>query len=479
MKPQNLHAHEDRLLDFAYGELSTTEAQAVESHLQGCVRCTQALDDIRGVRVTMSQLSEEPAPDAGLESLLAYAQQSARRAAAGPEPKPSRWRRWFLPVVGLASVGTLGIVSFMAVSPDLTRPDLRQVEAQVKKAEPTSVDAPPPPTAGMAPAPASAAAAAAYADSAPVVDGELAEDRLMHETRQRDEFGERKNQVARRAEDWDQNGSGGGIGSVGPREASRSKSKGAPSLPTASLPVTSKPAPKALEKRAPVSDELEAPQGKVARREPLRLGGSSAAKKESSADLDDKSSADVAAWEEAEGAPAMESAAESLPQAVVAQPPPAPPQDDSAIERSLASRTAPAAPKPTKQQEDALVMRPKSPKAASTAPEAAKEDKARGPSVRELSLKAEAAFREGDRAREAGLLNLALNAGASGTERMGLLNRLCDAELALGRRREGLAACRQVIQESPGSSAAQAARRRLSREADSAETPAEPAQPAP
>ncbi|GEN09305.1 Putative zinc-finger [Myxococcus fulvus] len=470
MKPQNLHAHEDRLLDFAYGELSTTEAQAVESHLQGCVRCTQALDDIRGVRVTMSQLSEEPAPDAGLESLLAYAQQSARRAAAGPEPKPSRWRRWFLPVVGLASVGTLGIVSFMAVSPELTRPNLRQVEAQVKKAEPTSVDASPPPTAGMAPAPA--AAAAAYADSAPVVDGEagLAEAQLMQETRERNEFGEGQNQVARRAEDWDQNGSGGGIGSVSPREASRSKSKGAPSLP-----VTSKPAPKALEKRAPASDELEAPQGKVARREPLRLGGSSTAKKESRADLDDESSAGVA-WEEAEGAPAMESAAEPLPQAVVAQPPPAPPKDDSAIERSLASRAAPA---PTKPQEEALVMPPKSPKAASAAPEAAKEDKARGPSVRELSLKAEAAFREGDRAREAGLLSLALNAGASGTERMGLLNRLCDAELALGRRREGLAACRQVIQESPGSSAAQAARRRLSREAESVETLAEPAQPAP
>ncbi|MFY1832251.1 zf-HC2 domain-containing protein [Myxococcus fulvus] len=474
MKPQNLHAHEDRLLDFAYGELSMSDAQAVESHLQGCVRCTQALDDIRGVRVTMSQLSEEPAPDAGLESLLAYAQQSARRAAAGPEPKPSRWRRWLLPVVGLASVGTLGIVSFMAVSPELTRPDLKQAEARAMKAEPTSVAAPPPPTAGMAPAPA---AAAAYADSAPVVDGErkLAEDRLMQETRERNEFGERQNQRARRADDWDQNGSGGGIGSVSPREASRSKSKGAPSLPTASIPVTPKAAPRDLEKRASASDELEAPRGKVARREPLRLGGSSAAKKESSAALDDESPAGVA-WEEAEGAPAMESAAEPLPQAVVAQAPPAPPKDDAASDRSLASRAGPA---PTKPQEVSPVMRPKSPKAASAAPEAAKEDKAQRPSVRELSLKAEAAFREGDRAREAGLLNLALNAGASGTERMGLLNRLCDAELALGRRREGLAACRQVIQESPGSSAAQAARRRLSHEADSVEPPSEPSQPTP
>ena len=70
MKPQNLHAHEDRLLDFVYGELPVPEAKLVEAHLQGCARCTQALDDIRGVRATMSQLSQEPAPDAGLESLL-------------------------------------------------------------------------------------------------------------------------------------------------------------------------------------------------------------------------------------------------------------------------------------------------------------------------------------------------------------------------------------------------------------------------
>ncbi|MFP2902855.1 hypothetical protein [Corallococcus sp. 4LFB] len=40
------------------------------------------------MRTTMAQLSSEPAPDAGLESLLAYAQQSARRAAAGPSRSP-------------------------------------------------------------------------------------------------------------------------------------------------------------------------------------------------------------------------------------------------------------------------------------------------------------------------------------------------------------------------------------------------------
>ena len=47
MKPQTLHAHEDRLLDFAYGELPAPEARAVESHLEGCTRCTELLDGHR------------------------------------------------------------------------------------------------------------------------------------------------------------------------------------------------------------------------------------------------------------------------------------------------------------------------------------------------------------------------------------------------------------------------------------------------
>jgi len=111
MKPQNLHAHEDRLLDFAYGELPAQEARVVETHLQGCTRCTELLEGIRGVRTTMAQLPMEPAPDAGLDSLLAYAQQAARNAAAGPAPKPTWWRRWLVPAMGVTAVSALAIVS--------------------------------------------------------------------------------------------------------------------------------------------------------------------------------------------------------------------------------------------------------------------------------------------------------------------------------------------------------------------------------
>ena len=46
MKPQSLHAHEDWLLDFVYGELPPQEAQAVKSHLEGCSRCSELLAGI-------------------------------------------------------------------------------------------------------------------------------------------------------------------------------------------------------------------------------------------------------------------------------------------------------------------------------------------------------------------------------------------------------------------------------------------------
>ncbi|NPC86861.1 hypothetical protein HPC49_52845 [Pyxidicoccus fallax] len=102
-----------------------------------------------------------------------------------------------------------------------------------------------------------------------------------------------------------------------------------------------------------------------------------------------------------------------------------------------------------------------------------------GPSVSELSRQAQAANRDGDRALEVSLLRSALNAGASGAERWDLLNRLCDAELTLGRREAGRAACAAVLDEAPDSSAAaRTARRLLGREDATPGTPAKAAQPA-
>ena len=105
---------EDRLLDFAYGELAESDARAVKSHLEACPQCQAQLDDIQGVRRVMSALPGESAPSAGLDSLLAYAEQAARRVQAGPAPKPAWWRRWVLPLSGVTAAVALGIVVHQA-----------------------------------------------------------------------------------------------------------------------------------------------------------------------------------------------------------------------------------------------------------------------------------------------------------------------------------------------------------------------------
>ncbi|MEN9796853.1 MAG: hypothetical protein RL653_549 [Pseudomonadota bacterium] len=99
------------LLEYAYGELSSAEAAQVERHVAGCTGCAEALAGMRGVRRVMAQLPEEPAPDTGLDSLLAYAEQSARRAAAGPAPSSGTWRRWLAPLLGAGALATLAFIA--------------------------------------------------------------------------------------------------------------------------------------------------------------------------------------------------------------------------------------------------------------------------------------------------------------------------------------------------------------------------------
>ncbi|HZI16017.1 MAG TPA: zf-HC2 domain-containing protein [Myxococcus sp.] len=459
MKPQSLHAQEDRLLDFAYGELPNPEARLVEAHLQGCARCTQALDDIRGVRATMSQLSHEPAPDAGLESLLAYAHQAARRAAAGPEPKPSRWRRWLLPVMGVASVATLGIFSIQAMEPKLTSPNL-SVAVQEKAQERAKAEY------GAA-EPAAPVAQALPAAAEPLPQAELL-DKAPGEAKQEPE----------RAPDWNNAGSGGALD---PRvtRASEAKGKwdgsGVGTKERASGPSKRKSAPM---KPAPADafSRDEAPQGAAeareqeplakkapARREALRLGGLES-------DTASRAASDDEALEEAP--------AEAEVQA--GSPPPASPAAvaSAPMPSSMPTR-APRAGAAAKDAEDldayaAPTSLPPPPAKAS----ASAMPKAVASSPAELSRQAQDAYRAGNRAREASLLRAALATGVSGSERLNLLNRLCDAELELGRRSDGLAACLQVVDEAPDSSAAQTARRRLSRESVELRTPEKSAVPA-
>src|SRR5688572_33387243 len=111
MKPA-AHQYEDKLLELAYGELPAPEASAVESHVRTCARCTEALAEIRTVRSTMGQLPMEPVPDTGLESLFAYADQAARRNAAGPAPVMTWWRRMMTPLIAAGALSLIGIVAY-------------------------------------------------------------------------------------------------------------------------------------------------------------------------------------------------------------------------------------------------------------------------------------------------------------------------------------------------------------------------------
>ena len=474
MNPQNAHAQEDRLLDFAYGELPVPEARLVEAHLEGCARCTQALDEIRGVRATMSQLSVEPAPDAGLESLMAYAQQAARRAAAGPEPKPSRWRRWLLPVVGLASVSTLGILTFQARAPELTQPSLRSAEMRSPWPAKEAASAPAAPVA-QAPAPAPAADAPALAAAAPATPSA----KLMAAEPEWDEDKAKKrsspsksargadlgSQDRLRADDWANAGSGGGLDASREREAA-SKSKYAPSSSARARVEDSAPAAKpsqVLREGASLDDEeslvvaerrvpdSQAPMN-VPPRDSLRVGMSRSEKK-------NEAGPDFAHEMEAPAAVAKAEAA-----------PPPPPKGGQFGEAAPSAQSEVGA-VGSAQRASAPVMRKEQ---AVPAPSGARLSKA---SVPALSQQARLAAKAGDRSQEAGLIRAALAAGASGSERWDLLNRLCEAEFSLGMYSAGVETCNLVIHEAPGSSAANAARRRLTRESERRLAPSEPGNP--
>lgn len=138
------HHSEDKLLDYAYGELTANEAAAVDAHLRSCTKCGQALAQIRSVRQTFAPLPMEAAPDAGLESLLAYAEQHARRSRAPAAP----WRRWVFGLASVAGLLVVGVVGLQAskeapqsaaeVVAKTDRADRQAEEARVKDLAPVA-----------------------------------------------------------------------------------------------------------------------------------------------------------------------------------------------------------------------------------------------------------------------------------------------------------------------------------------------------
>ncbi|MHA7631886.1 anti-sigma factor family protein [Corallococcus sp. M7] len=481
MNAQNAHAHEDRLLDFAYGELPASEAQALEQHVQGCARCTKALADIRGVRTTMAQLSSEPAPDAGLESLLAYAQQSARRASAGPEPKPSRWRRWLLPAVGLATVSTFGLLTLtvsenLDLSPNLSRkaaPALA-MEAAKQEAPPRDQRAP----SAVAPAPSSETLEVDVPEGVSSDALAAAPRELEFSKNQVEAKPKRKDAAAARPSDWMNAGGGGALlERRAEAEAPRKKMSKAvrdEAEEFAALEQASAGAP-AME--APPKEE-QADDGYLAKAEP--------APRRSSGKLSDKAMGtkgdSLRFGESAYGRGLGTDDDES----VAADAPPPPPSVASAPVVQ-AMPTTPAAMGSIGSVRGAP---PPEPSTATPKPESARAEAAKPAPVeksaskeamtaRDLSAQAQAAANQGDRAREARLLRAALAAGATGSERLALLSRLCESESVQGRTQEAAAVCGQIITEAPGSSAAQLAQRRLRQVSPPAAPASAPAKAAP
>lgn len=138
-----VHDFADRLLDLAYGELPQPEAKELETHVRGCSQCASALDEIKGVRRVMGQLPAAHEPDTGLESLIAYAEQAARRQAAGPVASAG-WRRWLAPVLGFTAVAALAAVTLTTLgksefaSPSQIAAEQKFEAAPVSAVEPES-----------------------------------------------------------------------------------------------------------------------------------------------------------------------------------------------------------------------------------------------------------------------------------------------------------------------------------------------------
>lgn len=523
MKPQSLHAQEDRLLDFAYGELPPTEARAVESHLEGCTRCSELLADIRGVRTTMAQLPIEPAPDAGLESLLAYAQQAARNAAAGPAPKPTWWRRWLVPAIGVAAVCFFGIISIQVSKTVDLRPELaaKSEPARHEVSASESVQGQPP-REPMAPAPVAQAAPTPAPPTTPVPNAGPAQteapavavagavmgsseqgsaamtppssypaarldDSVMKEAPRKQAYNSaskvasvdysnagagprwerskaakndelavlekksEKKSADKLAKDEEYNQrdamtqmgaisktKGLMVGSTQGDSYQQQQALQEPSPP----PAAAQPA----EERAPggadgALAEADAPQKKPSRGSALRLSGGSS----TGAGTANK--------------PAADSRADDLDElfdskTVVAK---------REQQQSRAAMPAPPPPAP------AAAPKPSTPSVSMAAPSTSMsraEGKGRsaGTSSSELSKQAQDAFRSGNRVLEAELLAQALEVATTDSDRLNLLNRLCDAQFAIGQRDAAIETCNRVLELGPRSGAAQVAQRRLSRE---------------
>lgn len=430
MNPIGLHTHEDKLLEFAYGELPPSEARAMEAHVKGCARCTGALESIRGVRGVMAQLAPEPAPDAGLESLLAYAQQATQRGQAARPPKRIWWRRWIMPVSGLAAAALVALVMQQTVlSPEKAKESLEATAAKQELAQSDrKVDAP-----KAAPMPAREPAPAAP-QVLPVASANSYPQQLA------------KNEAPP------------------PPQAQAKAQLGARTIPEGETGASYYQADSAKRAKKVTQVARRDVATKLDAEEPAPASATEYAAEKSVAQDDSRE-------EFADLAGKARGAAKDAEPAAKGKAASAGDDDFNSLMgsrlsmRGVSSGSAPGRARPTDKAAEVAnvaqqVAMPSTaaPAAAPVAAQPKPAPKTAPVSARTLLAQADAAARAGDREGEVRLLRQAVAAGPSRAELEQLLTRLCNAEADAGLEPTG---CEQLAREFPNSAGAQLAQRKM------------------
>src|SRR5262249_51395490 len=171
------HPQDDRLLELAYGEVEGAEERALRQHVDDCARSGSVMAGIAEVRSAVRRVPPEPAPERGLESLLAYGELAAARARA--QRRNVRW-------LGLLTLATAASLAFVLLprrsGPEAGPSDLAvRVEvspspkqsSRVAPAQPLRFpSAPPPPVQGDRLAEAPSASRAQGAEEPKTKDAE-------------------------------------------------------------------------------------------------------------------------------------------------------------------------------------------------------------------------------------------------------------------------------------------------------------------
>jgi hypothetical protein len=471
-----VHQYEDKLLEFAYGELSAHEAAAVDAHVKGCPRCADVLAQIQSVRSTMRALPMVPAPDAGLESLLAYAEQTAKRNAEAK--KKVWWRRCLVPLASAAALTVVGVVAWRASQE--FNPDPATVALEMGKERDRKTIAP------------TATAEVMEAQAGAIAEGRAEE--TSTERRKAVVPEARYEEVARADEQADapagdvaRQGTSAGETRLPPKSSLAPLSQGK----REAKPVPSKAAQSMLDKQAFADDVSNAalrgvnerPVPKVKGPPPKdleSLGGAPASREPS---MNQRAPGNEAGWALGAGSAggfgtgtgAALPKADGAPAPVAAPPAPStgsPRAKGSFQLGSFSARGGGGA--SSGDADDAAQVASESHVRKKEAQVREREQAA----VRAKYLEAARAARNrNDRMTEVKFALEVLNLGAKGHERLEALERICDAYEAMGKVDRAQSYCDTVLSEFPDSAAAQAVAQRRNRVPRSP-TPAEAA-PAP